>query len=134
MTAASAQRRYRPLIVAVGEAERVLGQRGVVEFRFDDVGHGDGAFSLKWLILLVAFLDFLVGKQHGRAGKLEVRLVGQFGDPALGLKLLRVVEQVGHPRRQEFFAHIPAQSARPALDEPGQRKQRQGECESAAVG
>ena len=39
VAAAGAQRRHRPLVIAVSEAERVLRQGGVVEFRFDDVGH-----------------------------------------------------------------------------------------------
>ena len=37
--AAGAQRRNLPLVVAMGEAERVFRQRGVMEFRFGDVGH-----------------------------------------------------------------------------------------------
>ncbi len=39
VAAAGAQRRDRALVVAVGVAERILRQRGVVEFRLDDVGH-----------------------------------------------------------------------------------------------
>ena len=40
MAAAGAQRRYGALIIAVGEAELVLRQIGMMEFRLDDVGHG----------------------------------------------------------------------------------------------
>ncbi len=40
MTATCAQRRDRALVVAVGEAQPVLGQVRVVQLRFDDEGHG----------------------------------------------------------------------------------------------
>ncbi len=39
VAAAGAQRRDLALVVAVGEAERVLRQFGVMKFRFDDVSH-----------------------------------------------------------------------------------------------
>ena len=39
VAAAGAQRRDLALVVAVGVAERVLRQFGMMEFRFDDVGH-----------------------------------------------------------------------------------------------
>ena len=39
VAAAGAQRRDRALVVAVGIAELVLRQFGMMEFRFDDVGH-----------------------------------------------------------------------------------------------
>ena len=37
--AAGAQRRHRALVVAVGVAERVLRQLGMVEFRLGEIGH-----------------------------------------------------------------------------------------------
>src|SRR5262249_45486374 len=40
VAAAGAQRRYRTFVVAMGIAERVLGQRRVMEFGLGDVGHG----------------------------------------------------------------------------------------------
>ena len=41
VAAAGAQRRDRALVVAVGVAERVLRQVGVVEFRLGEIGHDD---------------------------------------------------------------------------------------------
>src|SRR2546428_5497570 len=46
VAAAGAQRRYRALVVAVGVAERVLRQRGVMEFGLGDVGHGRESIHL----------------------------------------------------------------------------------------
>src|SRR6516164_4466722 len=46
VAAAGAQRRDRALVVAVRVAERVLRQRGVMEFGFGDVGHSRESIHL----------------------------------------------------------------------------------------
>ena len=53
VAAAGAQRRDRALVVAVGVAELVLRQLGMMEFRLDDVGH-DTNLSLRSGVTLSA--------------------------------------------------------------------------------
>ena len=66
-----------------------------------------------------------MGEQHGCAGKLEVGLAGEFRDPASVDELIRVLEKLGDPHREELIARLALQPARPALHEPGQRVERQ---------
>src|SRR6185437_9748465 len=46
MAAAGAERRNRTFIIAVREAENVLGQRRMVEFRFGQIGHSAASLAL----------------------------------------------------------------------------------------
>ena len=46
VAAAGAQRRDLALVVSMRIAELILRQFGMVEFRLDDVGHGEGDFLL----------------------------------------------------------------------------------------